>query len=226
MAAQPLRQRKPMDRTEFAAAHGADPDDLAEVEKFAQEHHLVVVKKDRGPAGGVAVRDSWRTSARHSTSSFRRVRSSPWDLRGRTGPVYVPAELAVVAAVLGLDDRPQANPRFQVLQRQGGFAAARAGSVSFSPDQVAKLYDFPRWPGGMGQCIGIIEPGWRLPSGRSETYFKRLGIPVPNVSAVSVDHGHNSNLVMYALFTGSVVLLCGRDPADLTEDARQGNPSR
>jgi kumamolisin len=52
------------------------------------------------------------------------------------------------------------------------------------------LYGFPQGT-GQGTCIGIIELGGGYRPADLRTYFKRLGIALPKVSAVSVDHGKN-----------------------------------
>jgi kumamolisin len=68
--------------------------------------------------------------------------------RGREGGISVPAAIApAVVAVLGLDDRPQASTRVRI---------AAQPAASFTPVQVARLYDFPSGADGTGQCIGIV----------------------------------------------------------------------
>ncbi|MDB5068052.1 MAG: peptidase propeptide, partial [Chloroflexi bacterium] len=107
--------------------------------------------------------------------------------RGRTGPVHVPASLGdTVLGVLGLDNRPQAQPHFRVRAVDEAPPAA-----TFSPDQVAKLYDFPTAGTGTGQTVGIIELGGGYVDADLATYFSDLGIAAPQVSAVSVDGGQN-----------------------------------
>jgi kumamolisin len=112
--------------------------------------------------------------------------------RGRTGAIHLPDALrGIVDAVLGLDDRPQAKPHFRVLDPAGD-ASARAASTaaSFLPTQLAALYDFPQGT-GQGACIGIIELGGGYRPADLQAYFKRVGVELPKVSTVSVDHGKN-----------------------------------
>jgi len=72
--------------------------------------------------------------------------------RHRVGPVRVPAPLAsAISAVLGLDNRPQAQPRF----RQH---TAVAAPQAFTATQVAALYHFPGGDGA-GRTVDIIELG-------------------------------------------------------------------
>ena len=77
--------------------------------------------------------------------------------RGRTGSIDLPDELTgIVDAVLGLDNRPQAKPHFRSRPSHGN-VQWRASSASFTPIELASLYNFPQ---GTGQ--GIIEPGGRV----------------------------------------------------------------
>jgi len=107
--------------------------------------------------------------------------------RYREGPLFIPAPLAdAVRAVLGLDTRPAARPHF----RARDAAAAPAGS--YSPDQVADIYQFPAGTTGAGQTIAVIELGGGYSDSDLETYFGGLGIPVPSITAASVDGGSNA----------------------------------
>ncbi|MGA8549892.1 MAG: S53 family peptidase, partial [Stellaceae bacterium] len=96
-------------------------------------------------------------------------------------------------AVLGLDDRPVAKPHFRTRPSPGNvrWHADVAGSASFTPLEIASLYNFP--PGtGQGQCVAIIELGGGERMADLNAYFSGLGIAsAPKVVAVSVDHGKN-----------------------------------
>jgi len=106
--------------------------------------------------------------------------------RGRTGAIELPGELSgVVEAVLGLDDRRQASAHFR-LRRSPASAA-----VSYTPLQVAAAYGYPSGT-GQGECVGIIELGGGYRPADLTAYFSGLGVAMPSVVAVSVDHGKNS----------------------------------
>ena len=116
--------------------------------------------------------------------------------RGRVGPVQVPADLAeIVTSVHGLDNRPVAKPHFRIRQ-----PAADAGlrhpfaavSSSFTPPQLAALYDFPTDVTGAGQKIALIELGGGFVQADLDAYSKRLGLPSAAVQIVSVDGGRNA----------------------------------
>ncbi len=105
--------------------------------------------------------------------------------RYRSGPLQIPAELAgVIVAVLGLDNRPQAVPHFRL-------AAPAATQVSYTPPQVAALYQFPAGTDGSGHTVAIIELGGGFSSADLDSYFSGLGITAPSVTAVGVDGASN-----------------------------------
>ena len=106
--------------------------------------------------------------------------------RYREGPVYVPAALeGIVLAVLGLDTRPQFRAHFRP-------RAAAAQGTSYSPNQVADIYQFPAGTTGAGQTIAVIELGGGFSTSDLDTYFGGLGIAVPSISAVGVDGASNA----------------------------------
>jgi kumamolisin len=186
------RERKYLNRSEFAAEHGADADDIAKIEKFARDNKLVVVQAD--PARRMVLL-SGRVADFSKAFEVKLEHYAYPDgtYRGRTGAIQIPADLAdVVTAVLGLDDRPQAKPRFQRLSSQAGATlSSHAQTTSYTPDQVAKMYDFPAGVDGQGQCIALIELGGGFKPADLRTYFKNHGLPVPKVSSVLVDGAHN-----------------------------------
>jgi kumamolisin len=106
--------------------------------------------------------------------------------RYRSGDLQIPAELdGVLVAVLGLDTRPQAVPHF----RRASATPAQA-PVSYTPPQVAEIYQFPAGD-GTGQVIAIIELGGGFSQQDLNTYFSGLGIATPSVTAVGVDGASN-----------------------------------
>ena len=104
--------------------------------------------------------------------------------RYRVGGLRVPAELdGIVLAVLGLDNRPQARAQ---IRRPAAVAA-----TSYTPPQVAAVYQFPPGTDGSGQHIAIIELGGGFGDSDLTSYFGRLGSTPPSVTAVSVDGAKN-----------------------------------
>jgi kumamolisin len=94
--------------------------------------------------------------------------------------------------VFGLDNRPQAKPHFRRRRERAG-ARAATSSTSYTPPQVATLYDFPTGVDGSGECIALIELGGGFNQTDLSNYWSQLGLSTtPNVSAVSVGNGSNS----------------------------------
>ena len=91
----------------------------------------------------------------------------------------------IVVAVLGLDNRPQSRS----MARRADPAAA---GTSYTPPQVAEIYQFPAGTDGSGETIGIIELGGGYNQSDLTTYFGGLGLATPSVTAVGVDGGSNS----------------------------------
>ena len=192
-------------RAQFRASHAADPAAVKLVRSFAKEFALSVQPGTPAPGrrtikltGTVAnMQKAFGVSLMHKTLDGVTYRV-------REGSIDLPTELeGYVVAVLGLDNRPQAEPHFRVLGEEGavaaraaqgeGFASPHAGgNVSYSPVQVAQLYGFPQGITAANQTIGIIELGGGFRQTDIAAYFKALGQKTPNVIAVSIDKGKNN----------------------------------
>jgi hypothetical protein len=73
-----------------------------------------------------------------------------------------------------------------------GAGTSEGKTESFSPPQLAQLYDFAPEFDGTGQTIAFIELGGGYLPADLKAYFARLKLPVPKVSWVPVDRGKNS----------------------------------
>jgi kumamolisin len=191
-AAQP-EAREHLTREAYAERHGADPADIARVEAFARSSGLSVVEASAARHSVVLAGTVAKVSAAFGVKLAQYSHPDGGTFRGRQGPIYVPAELSgIVQGVFGLDDRPAARPhmrRIDELDAQQGVAAAQRSS--FTPPQIAQLYDFPTGVTGQGQCVGIIELGGGFRVADLQAYFQQLHLAQPQVVAVSVDHGRN-----------------------------------
>jgi kumamolisin len=188
----PIEERTILSRKEFEQRHGADPDSIARVETFARQHKLTV--KEKSPARRTVILSGTVTAMNEAFGVELKEYDHPTGkYRGRTGAIHLPAELqGVVEGVFGLDNRPQAKPHFR---RRRGRAGARADSVnlSYTPPQVAALYDFPTGVDGAGECIALIELGGGYNTADLSNYWSQLKlIETPAVSAVSVGNGSNN----------------------------------
>ena len=180
----------PVSREEFAKRFGASAADVAKTEAFAKAHGLSVVRADAGSRSVVLSGTIAQFSAAFGVKLERFEHHAIGEYRGRTGPVNVPDDMKdMVTAVLGLDSRPQARPHFRF---RPPFQTARSeSSTSYTPLDLARLYDFPRGDGS-GQCVGIIELGGGYSESDLSAYFSQLGVGKPNVVSVGVDQAKNS----------------------------------
>ncbi len=180
------RERTPLSREAFTAALGADPADLARVEAFAQANGLHAVQTDAARRT-VVLRGTIAAFSAAFSVQLARYQTKAGTFRGRSGPIMLPVDLLpVVQAVLGLDDRPQTHPHYRV--RPPGLTAE---TVSYSPDQIARFYNFPTEGDGDGQCIAIIELGGGFRTRELHDYFASLSLKTPKVTAISVDGAQN-----------------------------------
>ena len=191
-------------RAQYRQQHGADPAAITLVRAFAKEFGLTVEKGTPKPERRTIKLTGTVTAMQKAfgvTLTQKVLDGNTY--RVREGSILLPSELAgAVEAVLGLDNRPQAQPHFRVLGSAinaniggtGGFARAHASAAgtSYTPVQVGELYQFPKGAKAAGQTIGIIELGGGYRAADLTAYFKGLGQAAPKVTAVSVDKGKNS----------------------------------
>ena len=175
-----LRQRYSSD----AADHALVTDVLTRNEpalRVASTHLASRRLRVAGPAGALARAFGTELSLAVSPGPD----GQPVTHRYRTGSILIPPELdGIIVAVLGFDNRPQASPHIRR-------AEPAAVQVSYTPPQVADIYEYPAGTDGSGQTVAIIELGGGFSQTDLNTYFGGLGIPVPSVSAISVDGASN-----------------------------------
>jgi kumamolisin len=190
-----------LSRDAFASAHGASAADRAAVKAFAHSHGLSVVQEHAARRTIILA----GTVAQFNQAfgvELKRYDYPGGSYRGREGAIQIPEELGdIIEAVLGLDNRPQARAHFRIRTpqrrsdsgprgRTSSSARASAAAVSYKPTQLASLYEFPQGTAS-GQCVAIVELGGGFRPQDLATYFAKLGVAAPAVTAVSVDHGAN-----------------------------------
>lgn len=209
---------QPITREQYEQRFGAAAADIGRVEAFAKTHGLAVVKADPAAHRVVLSGTVQQFNAAFGVDLQRfehQVGKLKQHFRQPTGPVRLPSDLqGVITAVVGLDSRAKVQPHFRIeptppatIPEQAGqppatatgsggavrppIRAARAVSRSFTPLQVAELYDFPAGD-GKGQCIALIEMGGGYAQSDLDAYFSALGVSPPRVEAVSVDQASNA----------------------------------
>ena len=168
-------------------------EDLDSIEHYAQQHNLVVSHRSAaertlvltGKLGDLL--NAFHADVHifhHSTGTYR----------GRRGEIMIPQQFAeVITAIFGFDTRPMHKAPYNGRVRG---ASGPGGSNGVAATVFAKRYSFPtEYQGvtldGSGQCIAIIELGGGFNNSDLQIYFQEIGIAVPNVVAVSVDHAGN-----------------------------------
>ena len=190
--------RKRITREEFAAAHGADPKELAEVAQFARAHGLEVLETHvarrsvvvRGTAG--AINQAFAVQMQDYDSPRGHYHS-------HEGEAHLPAALAdqnIVEDIIGLDDRKVPAQHYSTAKKQN--PADPPNTKALTPQQVAKLYNFPAGD-GTGETIGIYEmetgggpAGYALKDITDTMHAFGGGLKMPNLIDVSVDGVKNS----------------------------------
>ena len=193
-----------LSREAFAAAHGADPDDVGKVEEYAAKHHLSVAEINLG-ARTIVLRGRTADMQKAFGVELKMyITENDERFRGREGEVFVPDELAgIVIAVFGLDDRPAASPHLRKLThlvlpepqleaKVKPEAEAHATARAFNAPAVGKLYKFPPNLNGSGQCIAIIELGGGYKMSDLNAYFQTIGIATPSIVSVGVNSASNN----------------------------------
>lgn len=178
-------------REEYDQEFGSSENDIQKVEAFAADHELSVVHTSPGRRSLIVKGTAENMSKAFGVQlNYFHTRGGK-EFRGRTGPISIPKELKnIVEGVFGLDNRPQATPKFKQLAPKKGKIIAHTHETSFYPNDLASIYNYPK-ADGTGQCIGIIELGGGHKLKDLQTYFTKIGIPMPTVKSVSVDGATN-----------------------------------
>ena len=149
------------------------------IKNFAQDNGLEVVRIDP---------DSYSVTLSGSIEALRKAfgvelmdyASPRGTYLGYSGQLTLPGKLADnVLSVFGLDNRPLAYPYFLRLKN--------LPNITYTPNQMAGLYDFDSSLDGRGQCIAIIELGGGYREEDIARYFNWLKTSQPEIKVVSVD---------------------------------------
>jgi hypothetical protein len=181
----PYHARKHLSREEFAGRFGAAQQDLDQVANFARSQGLTVVETSI-PRRTVVLSGTAAQISRAFAVDLNYYHTGAATYRGYEGQVSIPENLAdIVESVHGLDNRQVVRPMMRA-------AVTGQATTPLTPPQVAKLYNFPA-NSAAGQTIGILEFGGGYQMSDVRSYFQNtLKMPVPNITAVSVDGATNS----------------------------------
>jgi kumamolisin len=194
LAAEPLAQRKYLSLSELELQFGAANADLDAVERLAQRHDLRVLKRSR-VARTVVLEGQMGDLLSAFPADVRLYHHAGGSYRGRRGRIGVPQELAgVVTGVFGFDTRPHVRMRNRMTVTA---LSGPGGSNGQLATYFARRYQFPEVASGKpldgsGQTIAIIELGGGYRNTDLSAFFHEANLPLPSVSAISVDHATNA----------------------------------
>jgi kumamolisin len=169
------------DRATFEREHGAQPDDIAKVDRFAHDYGLHV---DRTNAAERSVVLSGTASQMHDAFGvdLAHFRKNDRTFVGHDGALSVPTSISdAVTGVFGLDDTRASHPHIVV-------APDAASAHGYTPLDVAKAYDFPAGD-GKGQHVAVISLGGRYDDKVQAHYLKALGVAHTPFNVVKIDGG-------------------------------------
>jgi kumamolisin len=188
-----LKAGKQITQEAYEKQFGASQEDMDSLEQFIGDHHLTIVETSLARRSMI-VRGRVKDFEEAFGVILGNYRSTDGEtFRGRSGGIMIPKSLeGLVEGIFGLDNRPQARPMFQVAHEEHHILSHAAVPAGYYPNEVANLYGFPSDVNGKGQCIAIIELGGGYKAKDLTTYFNRLNINKPSVTAISVDGAHNN----------------------------------
>ena len=174
-----LGENNYLSRQKFAETGAPSQDAITKIKNFASSRGLTV---DQISPGSDSIVLSGSPNAISNAFGVKLVLyNSPKGIyRGYIGDLKVPTELApLILGVFGLDNRTIARPYFTSSNKSHG--------ITYTPQQMAKFYNFPSGLDGTGQCIALIELGGGYSAEDIENYFKWLKMRPPEIKLIPID---------------------------------------
>jgi kumamolisin len=170
-----------------------DGGDVNAVKGFAKQNGLSVASVDRG-TGTVKLSGTDAQLGKAFGVQVNQYRDPgiKQPFLAYEGNVQLPKNLAgSVQSVLGLSTRPVAHTMNSGLDPSVALGPKDVPARGYTGADMAKAYDFPTTT-GKGQKLAIIELGGGYKQADLDAYFKKIGVPEPKVTAVSVDGAKNA----------------------------------
>jgi kumamolisin len=178
------RQRRPhLQRLTLAERHGALENDMAAVDTFASRHGLKVLRAEPSRRRVVLRGRATDVERAFNTELHRARLGNRWfHVKGRAHELPL-ALRGAVTGVFGLDTHPVARPYFvrapQVRPALRALALPAAPQRSFTPLELARLYNFPQEADGSGQRVALVQLDGAFSEADFNAYMKALGFPSP-----------------------------------------------
>jgi len=188
----PGSEGKQINHSDFARTYGADPAQIDKIRNFARENNLHMLERgDEALRRTITLAGTAAAMEKAFSVELVEYEHPDGSYRSYTGPIQMTEDCAsMVSGVFGLDNRPVAQPHFRYRGAPHSFGT-RSTSISYTPTQVAKLYNFPQDANASGQTIGIIALGGGYRTADIRDYFQSLGLQAPAVRSVVINHANN-----------------------------------
>jgi kumamolisin len=189
----PLAKRTYLSRAELAAQYGGSAADLDIIEELAHKHDLMVVHRSAAERS-IVLKGTLGNLLNAFPADLKLYHHANGTYRGRQGEIQIPRYLeGIVTGVYGFDTRP----KHRSPHRRKIMAAGPGGQNGVAATDFAKRYNFPttfqgKTLDGSGQTIAIIELGGGFRASDLTVFFNEIGVPVPQVTSISVDHAGNN----------------------------------
>ncbi|MEM7159209.1 MAG: S53 family peptidase [Myxococcota bacterium] len=176
----PLHERQYLTHDEVEARYGADPADVAKLQRFADEFGLKLIHA-KLEERRVRVEGTVSAYGKAFRAQLREFRDEGGSFISHVEPLEVPSYLGgIVERVLGLHGKPAIEPDLywrgaSAHQRAATDPTGEVGNPDFSAPDVAQLYDFPASTGA-GQVVGVIELAGGYQPKEIEQYFRHVGL--------------------------------------------------
>jgi kumamolisin len=156
---------------------------IATIRKFARRHGMHVIRVDTAHRR-IKLRASRAVAERVFKTKITQVevQGAPYRVPSRP-PVIAPQLVDLVHGVLGLDESPRLR---------GPGMAGPNGQGGLLPSDFAALYGLTTGGRGAGQRIALIEPQGGYRPEDLAAACRKMNVPVPAVTDVSVGGGRNT----------------------------------
>jgi kumamolisin len=191
-SSRPLAKRSYLSRKDVAEQYGARTEDLDLIERLAQKHDLMVVHRSAAERS-IVLSGTLGDLLNAFPADVKIYHHATGPYRGRQGEIRIPQKLeGIITSVFGFDTRP----KHRSPHRRKIMAAGPGGQNGVAATDFAKRYNFPtKFNGtsldGSGQLVAIIELGGGFRTGDLTVFFNEIGVPLPQVSSIAVDHSGN-----------------------------------
>ncbi len=176
-------------RKDFEKKQGANQNDVKIIKAFAKLFNLKV--------GEVQMVERWIKLSGTIKSLERAFGISIFEFKhdGKCyyyyqGIISIPEELdKVIECISGINNQPVLAKK--ILAEEFNVPGSTFKGEAVFPQNFAKYYDFPAHLDGSGQCIAILAFRGGFEEKHLDSYFKKIGLPKPEISTVELDGAKN-----------------------------------